>query len=135
VRGLRPAHRQIATVTGVICVAIFLNGLPIHAVAQPASRWKIEGSDARRAPALIAASGCGSCHTIPGISHAEGNVGPPLNRFGLRTYVAGMLVNNPTNLVAWLRFPQKVVPGNAMPDMGLTESQARDIAAYLYTLK
>jgi cytochrome c1 len=131
---VRHARRQIAAGAGIIFVAVFLSDLPIHAAAQ-AWRWKIEGSDVRRAPALIAASGCGSCHTIPGISQADGIVGPPLNRFGLRTYVAGMLVNNPTNLVTWLRFPQEVVPGNAMPDMGLSESQARDIAAYLYTLK
>jgi cytochrome c2 len=31
--------------------------------------------------------------------------------------------------------PQRIVPGNAMPDMGLNERQARDIAAYLYTLQ
>lgn len=133
-RALKLLRRRISLVAGSIVVATFLNGLPTLATAQ-GSRWSIEGADARRAPALIAAAGCGGCHAIPGISHAVGNVGPPLSRFGSRTYVAGMLVNNPENLVTWLRFPQSVVPGNAMPDMGLTESQARDIAAYLYTLK
>ncbi len=113
---------------------MFLSGLPSLVAAQ-GPPWNIGGADARRAPALIAAAGCGGCHAIPGISNADGNVGPPLSRFGSRTYVAGMLVNKPENLVTWLRFPQSVVPGNAMPDMGLTESQARDIAAYLYTLK
>jgi cytochrome c1 len=37
-------------------------------------------------------------------------------------------------MVTWLRDPQEIVPGNAMPDMGLSEEQARDITAYLYTL-
>lgn len=99
------------------------------------SGWIIGGADARRAPRLIAGFGCGGCHTIPGVSNASGNVGPPLNRFGSRTYIAGMLSNTPSNLVRWLRDPQGVVPGNAMPNMGISEAQARDIAAYLYTLR
>lgn len=49
--------------------------------------------------------------------------------------VAGMLRNSPANLIRWIRDPQGVVPGNAMPDMGVTEADARDIAAYLYTLR
>lgn len=83
----------------------------------------------------IAQVGCGSCHIIPGISGARGLVGPPLNHMSRRIYLAGLLRNTPENLVYWLRNPQQVVPGNAMPDMGLSEDQARDIAAYLYTLE
>jgi len=82
----------------------------------------------------IAHIGCGSCHTIPGIKGAHGLVGPPLDHMGRRVYIAGLLRNTPANMVAWLRHPQLVVPGNVMPDMGLTDAQARDIAAYLYTL-
>ena len=82
----------------------------------------------------IAATGCGACHRIPGIATARGLVGPPLDRMGRRTFVAGLLRNTPENMVIWLRDPQAVVPGNAMPDMGLSEQQARDITAYLYTL-
>ena len=78
--------------------------------------------------------GCARCHTIPRVRDAQGNVGPPLTRFADRTFVAGMLRNEPDNLVRWLRQPQSVVPGNAMPDTGLSEQQARDIAAFLYTL-
>ena len=51
------------------------------------------------------------------------------------TTIAGMLRNEPRHLVTWLRHPQQVVPGNAMPEMGLDERDARDIAAYLYTLR
>lgn len=84
---------------------------------------------------LIQRVGCGSCHSIPGVPMADGLVGPPLDRMGSREYIAGMLHNTPDNMVTWLRFPQKVVPGNAMPDMGLSDAEARDIAAYLYTLR
>jgi cytochrome c2 len=91
--------------------------------------------DPRRGAKQIAEIGCGACHTIPGISGADALVGPPLEKMGRRIYLAGLLRNTPDNLIDWLRNPQRIVPGNVMPDMHLTEEQARDIAAYLYTLK
>jgi cytochrome c2 len=96
--------------------------------------WLVPGGDLQKGKVLIERFGCASCHAIPGVRGSRGNVGPPLDHIGSRTFVAGMLRNNPANLVRWIRFPQGVVPGNAMPDMGVTEEQARDIAAYLYTL-
>lgn len=91
--------------------------------------------NAKRGVALIRDAGCGSCHTIPGVPDAQGMVGPPLNRIARRIYIAGMLRNTPDNMIAWLRDPQRVVPGNVMPDMGLSDEQARDVAAYLYQLR
>jgi cytochrome c2 len=91
--------------------------------------------DPSKGQALIRKLGCGSCHDIPGIIGAHGMVGPPLTRMASRQYVAGLLRNTPENMVRWLRFPQKVVPGNAMPNLGLSDRDARHIAAYLATLK
>jgi len=93
------------------------------------------GGTPSRGAALINYYGCGSCHTIPGISAANGMVGPPLTGFSRRIYVAGLLRNTPDNLVYWIRYPQKVVPGNAMPEMNIDVRDARDIAAYLYTIR
>jgi len=84
---------------------------------------------------VIVRAACGSCHYIPGIFDADGRVGPPLNRFGRRAFIAGMLPNSPDNLAYWLRFSQKVVPGNAMPNTELTQREARDAAAYLESLR
>lgn len=84
---------------------------------------------------LIESYGCGSCHTIPGIYTARGVVGPPLFFFGRRTMIAGELPNTPDNLVRWLVNPKAVEPGTAMPNLGLSQQQAQDIAAYLYTLQ
>ena len=42
--------------------------------------------------------------------------------------------NKPDNLVSWIHDPQMVDSATAMPKTGVTERQARDIAAYLYTL-
>jgi cytochrome c2 len=93
------------------------------------------GGDPVRGAQLIGSFGCGSCHQIPGINGADGVVGPPLYLMGRRIYVAGVLRNTPENMMFWLQNPQLVVPGNAMPDMGIARDQARDIAAYLYTLQ
>lgn len=97
--------------------------------------WRVLGGDPQRAPRLIREYGCDACHTIPGIAGANGNIGPPLTGMGERVYVAGMLRNTPDNLIHWIRYPQRVVPGNAMLNLGVTEKDARDIAAYLYTLR
>jgi cytochrome c oxidase assembly factor CtaG/cytochrome c2 len=93
------------------------------------------GGDPGRGAALIGRFGCGACHTIPGIDDADGLVGPPLNHMAKRVYVAGVLRNTPDNMITWLRDPQSVVPNNAMPNVGLDEQQARDVAAYLSTLQ
>jgi len=97
--------------------------------------WAIPGGSAQRGAERIAQYGCAACHTVPGVKNANGNVGPPLTRFGDRTYIAGMLANTPPNLIRWIREPQTVIPGNAMPNMGVSENDARDIAAFLYTLR
>lgn len=83
---------------------------------------------------LLYSYSCGSCHTIPGVGEAEGTIGPPLSGIGSRYFVAGVLQNTPDNLTHWIAKPQEVQPGNAMPDLGVTQGQAQDMAAYLYTL-
>ena len=78
---------------------------------------------------------CGSCHTVPGIREARGKVAPPLTYFSERSFIAGELPNSPDNLVRWIMAPREVEPKTAMPMLGVEEDEARDIAAYLYTLK
>jgi cytochrome c len=85
--------------------------------------------------AIIREVGCGSCHTIPGIRGADGAVGPPLNFFSRRTYIAGRIPNSPDNLTTWILDPPSIDPKTAMPNLGLNEAQARAVAAYLYTLE
>lgn len=91
--------------------------------------------DARRGSDLVRQYQCGACHEIPGIAGANGNVGPPLHRIGTRTYIAGYIQNSPDNMADWVENPQRALPGNAMPTMGIPHKDARDIAAFLYTLK
>ena len=93
------------------------------------------GGNPAHGAVLIGRTQCGACHEIPGIQEAHGLVGPPLTHFARRTIIAGVLANTPDNLVHWLRDPQSVTPGNAMPATGLDDQQARDVAAYLCTLQ
>lgn len=95
----------------------------------------VTSGDPERGAQLITDYGCGSCHTIPGIAGADALVGPPLDHFSRRGYIAGQLRNSAENLTRWVRDPQAVAPGTAMPDLGVTTEQARDITAYLYTLE
>lgn len=91
------------------------------------------GGDAERGRAVIAAYGCGACHAIPGLRTARGQVGPPLAGLAERSFIAGELPNTPENLVRWVMNPHAVEPGTGMPRLGLSEEEARDVAAYLYT--
>jgi cytochrome c len=97
--------------------------------------YRIRGADAGRGRQAIEAYHCGSCHTIPGVSAADALVGPPLSHWASRVYIAGMLHNDPPSLERWIMNPQRVVPGNAMPDLGVSRRDAGDIAQYLYGLR
>lgn len=127
------AARQQTLFVLSVCGAFLLSGCSggrtVHAYTVTT------GGDARRGRQVIQSYGCGSCHTIPGIEGARGLVGPPLFFMGRRTMIAGELPNSPENLVRWIKSPQSVEPGTAMPTLGLTDQQARDAAAYLYTLQ
>jgi cytochrome c len=96
---------------------------------------QMTGGDPARGRAKIGQYGCHTCHTIPGVEGADSLVGPPLDRIASRTYIAGVLTNSPDNMVRWLRDPQGVDRLTAMPNLGVDEQDARDIASYLYTLK
>nr|WP_246504386.1 cytochrome c [Bradyrhizobium agreste] len=90
------------------------------------------GGDPARAPALIRRYGCAGCHTIPGIPGGDGQVGASLADLRSRVYIAGLATNTPDNLVRWIVTPQAFSPRTAMPATGITEAEARDVAAYLY---
>jgi cytochrome c len=77
--------------------------------------------------------GCVACHVIPGVRGPESRVGPPLEDFGLRNFIGGVAENNPDNLRRFLRDPRSIAPKSAMPNLNVTDLQARDLSAYLYS--
>jgi len=93
------------------------------------------GGDPARGPALMRKYGCQTCHTVPGVIGADGIVGPPLAGIASRAYIAGVLPNAPDNMLRWIKDPKAVDSLTAMPNTGVTPSDARHIVAYLYTLK
>jgi cytochrome c len=95
---------------------------------------QVPGGDPRRGETAIERYGCGSCHVIPGVRGADGAIGPPLTDFSHRGFIAGELRNNGDNLIRWIMDPREVEPGTDMPDLDIGEAEARDIAAYLFTL-
>jgi mono/diheme cytochrome c family protein len=92
------------------------------------------GGDPDRGRETIRQNGCPTCHIISGISEAKGLIGPLLDHFASRAYIGGVVPNTPENLVAWIRNAPGIDPMTAMPASGISEAEARDAAAYLYTL-
>ena len=99
------------------------------------SAREVPGGNARNGRNYMEAAGCGSCHMIPGVVNARGMVGPSLEHFAQRSFIAGEVPNTTDNLVKWIVNPPSIEPKTAMPVLGVTSTQARDIAAYLYQLR
>jgi cytochrome c len=93
----------------------------------------LTGGNPRVGQQLIESFGCASCHQIKGIAHADSKVGPSLKEIRSSGYVAGQLPNSADNLMKWIEHPREINPKTAMPELGVTRAQARDIAAYLYS--
>ena len=91
------------------------------------------GGDPRRGEAMFIQYGCGSCHALKNVRTAVGSVGPSLDGIALRAVIGGRLANSPDNVQRWIRDPQHVSPGTAMPDLNVGVVDARDINAFLYT--
>lgn len=124
-------RRALATLAAVAATLVACDTEP-----RPLQDWReMAGGDAARGSVLFARYGCTSCHTIPGVRQANGKVGPPLTSWSQRRYIAGTAPNTPENLILFIRDPDQIRPGTAMPNVGATERDARNMAAYLYTLR
>jgi cytochrome c2 len=96
---------------------------------------RIVGASAQRGQAAIQRFDCNVCHVIPGVGGFAGRVGPSLEGYARRAYVAGKFPNDPDHLVDWIRDPSALAPRTAMPELGVSDREARDMAAYLHTLQ
>lgn len=99
------------------------------------SRRELVDGNAERGREIMPAYGCNACHSIPGVRGTDARVGPPLAGIGSRSFIAGVLPNQPDNMIRWIRDPQAVDSLTAMPNLGVSARDARDIAGYLYTLR
>ena len=96
---------------------------------------EVAGGDPAAGRQVIEAIGCGACHRVPGVPGVRGTVGPSLAGFAARDLIAGVVPNRPALLIRWVRDAPSIAPETAMPALPLTETEARDVAAYLYTLR
>lgn len=124
---------KFASACALACAMLFLVACDQKQLEQSARA--ATGGEPARGKAAIARYGCVTCHTIPGIKGADALVGPSLEHVASRSYVAGVLPNTPPNVVRWIQNPPGVDRLTAMPNLGVTDTDARDIASYLYTLK
>ncbi|OLP57933.1 cytochrome C [Xaviernesmea oryzae] len=120
----------------IVTVAALATGILVSTgqalLRQGAVAAAMTGGDPTRAPALFRRYGCGGCHTIPGIAGADGKVGGRLDGLSQQVYIAGVVPNSADALIAWIVTPQRFSPHSAMPATGVSEDEARDLAAYLY---
>jgi cytochrome c len=93
----------------------------------------LTGGDPSQGPSLIRRFGCGGCHTISALPGANGKVAAPLDEIRKRVYIGGVTLNSPDNLVRWIVAPRTFSPQTAMPATGISEAEARHVAAFLYT--
>ena len=134
----RDAVRRTPLVSAAVrTVAVILVAALTYGCTNHDTQWAAEmtGGTPSRGRETIRNYGCQSCHTIPGVTGATALVGPPLGGIASRSYIAGVLSNTPAHMIEWLRNPPGIDSKTAMPNMNVTERDARDIAAYLYTLK
>jgi cytochrome c len=115
-------------------IALLAASLLLVGAGARADEQKIAG-DRERGRSLVAQFQCGRCHEVPGVEGARGSLAPSLARLGARRYLAGQLPNGPVTLARWIVDPAALLPGAAMPAMGVDAVQARDIAAYLLSLR
>jgi cytochrome c2 len=127
-------HHRRRAVHALVAVAAALSLTACRGDSDRAAAELAHGSP-EQGRQVIARYGCGSCHAIPGIPGATATAGPPLAGIAGRSYIAGVLVNQPDNMVRWLLDPPAVDSNTAMPKLGLDSRDARNAAAYLYTLR
>lgn len=130
-----PALRSAALRSAALLSAALVAATLAGCTEERAERSRVAGGDPQAGRRAIEAYGCGTCHAIPGVRGADGIVGPPLHTFARHVYLAGKFPNQPEWLVRWLQDPTALAPETAMPDLGIDEARARDIAAYLYELR
>ena len=95
----------------------------------------LAGADPSRGLAVIERTGCAACHAVPGVRWPVGATAASLDGFGDSPMISGRLPNQPDILVRFIRDAPSLDPGTAMPPMPMSEAEARDVAAYLYTLR
>ncbi|MCU1347766.1 MAG: cytochrome c class [Acidobacteria bacterium] len=125
---------KIAIVRRLLAIALLLASCSKAEAPAPPSAPRTEG-DAPNGAQLLAQYGCNSCHNIPGVQGPKGSIAPSLEHTASKPVIAGKFPSAPETMVRWLENPQSLDPQSTMPNLGVTERDARDMTAYLFTLR
>lgn len=127
--------RSLLLSAHLVATFLWTSGAAAH--AQPAANELVTARvpEPARGRLLLAPYQCGSCHSVPGVPAARGVLAASLANYGRRSYIAGHVPNNGSTLARWIENPKALVPDTTMPDMGVSAADARDMAAYLGTLR
>jgi len=119
------------------CVAIAIAIIALSACSDKSTQSNpaFANANPQRGKVALVKYGCVACHTIPGVPGPNALTAPPLIGISQRSYLAGMLENTPQNLRRWIQHPRQINPHTAMPEQGVTDRDASDIAAYLYSTR
>ena len=115
--------------------SLLLCAVLASACGKPAAPTRVEGGDPERGRLLVQQYQCAACHFIPEVQGAGGDAGPSLEYMGRLSYIAGGIPNQPENMIRFLQNPPAVKPGTLMPALGISEAEARHMAAFMYTLQ
>ena len=96
---------------------------------------RIESANPDRGRLLAVSKGCASCHNFPDVRWPRGGLGPPLAGFADQGLIAGRLPNQPGYLMRFIRDAPAFVPQGAMPATPMSDQDAKDVTAYLLTLR
>jgi len=129
-------RRHVLAIACVFATAAFTGcGQKDQSASEQYATTLTDGGVPSQGREKIMVYGCSGCHTIPGVPDADALIAPPLTKMANRNYVGGVMKNTPQNLIRWIQNPPAIDDKTAMPNLHVTESDARDIASYLYTLR
>ncbi|HEX8927082.1 MAG TPA: c-type cytochrome [Terriglobales bacterium] len=124
---------MIARITSICATALLILTAACNSASEAV---RATGGDPAKGHAVLAHYGCTACHSIPGLSQTGDVTGPSLAHVGsASTLAGGQVQNTPQNLVAWIQAPSRLKPSTSMPAMNVNEQDARNIAAFLCTLR
>lgn len=123
-------------------IAAYLVPVDARVIAHSASGSNdlapLAGADLGKGRALLDTKGCGSCHTFGGVAAIAASAPPAMDG---REFARGHTLApdlratrermSAKQLVAWLKDPKGVKRDTPMPNVGLSDVEARDLAAYI----
>ena len=135
-RNLYPQYggvRAVLRSLGALACALLTSACHQNDASTESTR--VPGGDPERGRLLTQQYQCAACHYIPKVQGVNGDAGPSLEYMGRLSYIAGSIPNQPDNMIRFLQNPPAVKPGILMPALGISEDEARDMAAFMYTLR